>query len=197
MAQVWFDSQHQYVLPLLTWRWRIPLLTSRCDNFYDISRGLKGVGEESHDESTCFCSTSILLERIANFDSDQSYLSCFTNTYRRYHQTVLTEMAQNRLDRQNEYVLLLLKKSGYLNPSATIASIRDLKSLGFNSGCGVLRSAWYGVVIHERLELTEMTRMWWEAYKVFVLTVESKTSSCIVGSSGTFIRWSSIHDINF
>jgi len=55
MAQVWFDSQHQYVLPLLTWRWRNPQ-TSRCDNFYNISRGLNIVGEESHDESTCFCS---------------------------------------------------------------------------------------------------------------------------------------------
>jgi len=93
-------------------------------------------------------------------------------------------MAQNRLDQQKEYVLLLLKKSGYLNPSAIVESIGALRDWLSILG------AEFSVVLDtesssmKRLELTEMTRKWWEAYKVFVLTVESETSSWRCSSVG-------------
>jgi len=76
-ARVWFDQQHKYVLTLLTWRWRIK------------RRRYKKVDVES----TCF--TRLLLKycwtTLWPLTRSTIHLSSYTNTYRRNHQTVLTE----------------------------------------------------------------------------------------------------------
>ncbi len=67
-------------------------------------------------------------------------------------------MAQNRLDQQKEYVLLLLKKSGYLNPSAIVASIGALRDWLSILGAEFFVELDTESSSMKRLELTEMTR---------------------------------------